>query len=64
MEDGIQNKIRDLRLFGYAVWINKRFNDNIKNGEQDIAIIFGQICNKIWTTFWCIQISGMNILNT
>ena len=31
MENGIQIKIRDLRIFGHAVRINKCFNNDAKN---------------------------------
>ena len=47
MENGIQEKIWDIRIFGYAVWINKRPNNDAKSGQQSIAVIFGQICNNI-----------------
>ena len=47
MENGIQDQIRDIRILGHAVRINKRPNDNIKNNQQNIANIFGQICNNI-----------------
>ena len=32
MENGIQDKIRDIRIFGHAVRINKCRNNDIKNG--------------------------------
>ena len=48
MENGIQDKIRDLRIFGYIIRINKRPNNNAKNNQQNIVIIFGQICNNIY----------------
>ena len=47
MENGIQNKVWDVQIFGHAIWINKRSNNDTKNGQQNIAIIFGQICNNI-----------------
>ena len=48
MENGIQDKIRDVRIFGHDVWINKCFNNNLKNNQQNITIIFEQICNNIY----------------
>ena len=47
MENGIQNKIWDIRIFDHAVWINKCPGNNTKNGEQNITIIFGQIRNNV-----------------
>ena len=47
MENGIQNKIQDIRIFDHAVWINKCPNNNANNNQQNITIIFGQICNNI-----------------
>ena len=47
MENGVQDKIRDIRIFGHAVWINKCSNNDAKNGQQNIIIIFGQFCNNI-----------------
>ena len=47
MENGIQDKVWDIRIFGHAIWINKCPNNNIKGGQQGIAIIPGQICNNI-----------------
>ena len=40
-------RIRDIRIFGHAVWINKCPNNNVKNCPQNIAVIFGQNCNNI-----------------
>ena len=40
MENGVQDKIRDLRIFGHAVQINKRFDNDAKRGQQNIAINF------------------------
>ena len=47
MENGIQDKIRDIRIFDHAVWINKRPGKDAKSGQKNIAIIFGQIRNNI-----------------
>ena len=30
MENGIQNKIRDIRIFSHAFWINKCFKNHVK----------------------------------
>ena len=48
MENGIQDKIWYVRIFGHIIWINKRFDNYAKNGQQNIAIIFGKICNNIY----------------
>ena len=32
MENGIQDKVWDIRIFGHAVWINKRPGNDAKNG--------------------------------
>ena len=48
MENGIQDKVWDIRIFGHAVWINKRPGNDATGGQQSIAIIFGQICNNIY----------------
>ena len=47
MENGIQDKIWDIRIFNYAVRINQCPGNNAKSGQQNIAIIFGQIRNNI-----------------
>ena len=47
MENGIQNELLDIRIFGHAIWINKRFNNNAKNGQYSITVIPEQICNNI-----------------
>ena len=47
MENGIQDKVWDVRIFGHSVWINKRPSNNVKGGQQGTVIIFGQICNNI-----------------
>ena len=47
MENGIQDQIRDIRIFGHAVRINKCPNNDAKSNQQSIAIIFGQICNNL-----------------
>ena len=52
MENGIQDKIRDIRIFGHAVWINKCFNNDAKNCQQNIAIIFGQVYNNIYGRYF------------
>ena len=48
MENGIQDKVWDVRIFGHAIRINKRPNNDAKNGKQNIAIILGQIRNNIY----------------
>ena len=48
MENGIQDKIWNVRIFGHAIRINKCPNNNAKSGQQNIAVIFGQICNNIY----------------
>ena len=47
MENGIQDKIWDIRIFDHAVWINKYPGNDAKSGQQNIAIIFVQICNNV-----------------
>ena len=47
MEDGIQDKVWDIRIFGHAVRIIQYTGNNVKGGQQSIAVIFGQICNNI-----------------
>ena len=47
MENAIQDKIRNIRIFDHAVWINKCFNNDIKSDQQSIAVIFRQIYNNI-----------------
>ena len=47
MKKGIQDKTWDIRIFGHAVWINKRSNNNAKNGQQSISVTPGQIRNNI-----------------
>ena len=48
MENGIQDQIRDIRIFGHTVWINRCPNNNAKSNQQNIAVIFGQIYNNIY----------------
>ena len=33
MENGIQDKVWYIGIFGHAVWINKRPGNDIKNGQ-------------------------------
>ena len=47
MENGVQDKVWDVRIFGHTIWINKRPNNDAKNDQQGIAVIPGQICNNI-----------------
>ena len=47
MENSIQDKIWDIRIFGYTVWINKCPNNDIKIDQPGIATIPGKMRNNI-----------------
>ena len=47
MENGIQDKIWDIRIFGHTVRINKCPNNDAKSNQQSITVISGQICYNL-----------------